>query len=73
MARHCLKLLEANMWKKPHYLIGQLLEILPYNLISEHAIFDERRWTLASDPLFKFPLVYKVILHGLFETTLHGF
>ena len=73
MVRHCLKLLEVNMRKKPHYLIGQLLEILPYNLISEHAIFDETRWTLTSDPLFKFPLVYKVILHGPFETILHRF
>ena len=52
------------MQKKPHHLIGQLLEILPHNLISQHAIFDEARWMLTSDPLFKFPLVHEVIVHG---------
>ena len=28
---------------------------------------------LTSDPLFEFPLVHEVIVHGLFETILHGF
>ena len=28
---------------------------------------------LTSDPLFKFPLVREVIVHGLFEIILHGF
>ena len=60
----CLKRLEVNMQKKPHHLIGQLLEILPHNLISQHAIFDEARWMLTSDSLFKFPLVHEVIVHG---------
>ena len=61
------------MWKKPHHLIGQLYEILPCNLISQHAIFHETRLMLTSDPLFKFPLVHEVIVHGLFEIILHGF
>ena len=61
------------MQKKPHYLIRQLLKILPCNLIFQHAIFDEARWMLISDSLFKFPLVHKVIAHGLFEIILHGF
>ena len=61
------------MWKKPHYLIGHLFEVLPCNLISQHAIFYEARWMLTRDPLFKFPLVHEVIVHGLFEITLHRF
>ena len=69
----CLKLLETNMWKKPHHLIGQLLEILPCKLISQHAIFYKARWMLTSDPLFKFALVHEIIVHGLFEMFLHGF
>ena len=62
----CLKLSETKMWKKPHYLIGQLLEILTCNLISQHAIFCKARWMLTSDHLFEFPLVHEVIVHGLF-------
>ena len=61
------------MWNKPHYLIGQLIEILPCNLISEHANIHKGRWMLTSQPLFEFPLVHEVIVHGLFETILHGF
>ena len=69
----CLKLSETNTWKKLHHLIGQLVEILQCNLISQHAIFHKARWMLTSDPLFKFPLVHEVIVHGLFEIILHGF
>ena len=61
------------MWKKLHYLIGQLLEILPCNLISQHAIFHKAKSMLTNDPLLEFPLVHEVIVHGLFETILHGF
>ena len=61
------------MWQKPHYLIGQLLEILPCNLISQHAIFHKAKSMLTNDPLLEFPLVHEVIVHGLFETILHGF
>ena len=69
----CLKFLETKAWKKPHYLIGQLLQISPCNLIWQHAIFHKARWMLTSDPLFEFPLLHEVIFHGLFETILHGF
>ena len=69
----CLKFLEANMRKNQHYLIGQLLEILLCNLISQHAIFYEARWMLTSNPLFTFPLIHEVIFHGLFEIILHEF
>ena len=69
----CLKLYERIMMKKPHYLIGQLLETLPCNLNSQHAIFHEAKWMLTSDPLFKLPLVYDVTVHGLLEMFLHGF
>ena len=44
-----LQLLEnfgGTMQKKLHYLIGQLLEILLRNLISQHAIFDKTTWVL---------------------------
>ena len=58
------------MWKKPHYLIGELLEILPCNLISQQAIFHKARWILTGDPLFKFPLVHGVILNGKSEIIL---
>ena len=61
------------MRKKPHYVIGQLFEILPCNLISQQAIFAKTRWTLTSVPLFKFLLVHEVIVHGLFEIILHEF
>ena len=56
------------MSKKLHYLIGQLLEILRYNLISQHAIFYKARWMLRTNPVFEFPLVHEIIVHGLFET-----
>ena len=69
----CLKLYETIMWKKPHYLIGQFLEILPSKLISQHEIFHEVRWMLTSNSLFKRPLVHEVTIHGLFEMFLHGF
>ena len=65
------KFSQTNMWKKPHYLIGQLHEILPCNLISQHAIFHEVRWMLISDPLLKFPLVHELIVCGLIEIFLH--
>ena len=61
------------MWKKLHYLIGQLLEILPCNLISQNAIFYKARWILTDNPLLKFPLVHEVIANGLFEKSLYGF
>ena len=67
----CLKLLETNMWKKPHHLIGQL-QILPCNLISQHAIFHEVSLMLTSDPLFSSLLVHEVIVYGLYEIILHG-
>ena len=69
----CLKLSEINMWKKSHHLIGQLLEVLPCNLISQHAILYEARWMLTSDSLFKFPLVHEVMVHGIFGIIFHGF
>ena len=59
--------------EEPHPLIGQLFEILLCNLISQHAIFQEERWMLTSNPLFKFPLVHEVIVHGLFDIILRGF
>ena len=64
----CLNLSGTKMWKKPHYLTEQLLEILPCNLISQHAIFYKARWMLASDSLFEYPLVHEFIVQGLFET-----
>ena len=67
------KVSETKMWKKLHYLIGQLLENLPYKLIFQHAIFLKGRWMLTSNPLFEFPLVHEVICHGVFETILRRF
>ena len=67
------KVSETKMWKKLHYLIGQLLENLPCKLISQHAIFLKGRWMLTSNPLFEFPLVHEVICHGVFETILRRF
>ena len=61
------------MQKKLHYLIGQLLEILLCDLVFQYVIFDEARWMLRSNPLFKFPLILEVMVHGLFEIILHGF
>ena len=61
------------MEKKPHYLIGQLLEILPCNQISQHVVFDKARCMLTSNPLFKLLLVHEIIVHGLFEIILLEF
>ena len=67
------KFSETNMWKKPHYLIKQFLAILMCNLISQNAIFHKAIWMLTNDPLVKFPLVHKVIVHGLLEMILTFF
>ena len=58
---------------KPHYLIGQVLEMLPCNIISQRTIFHEARWMLISGPLFKFPSVHELIFCGLFEIFLPEF
>ena len=71
LSQSSLKLSQTNTWKKPHYLIGQLLDILPCKVSSQHAIFYKARWMLISDPLFKFPLVHELIVCGLFEIFLH--
>ena len=54
-----------------HYLIGQPLGTLLCNLISQHVIFPKQM--LTSNPLFEFPLVHEVKVHGPFEIILCGF
>ena len=73
MCHDSLKLSETNMWKKPNYLIGQLLLILLCDIISQHVIFNKVRWMLIRDPSFKFPLVHELKVCGLFEMFLHEF
>ena len=71
LSQSSLKLSQTNTWKKPHYLIGQLLDILPCKVSSQHEIFHEARWMLISHPLLKFPLVHELIVCGLLEIFLH--
>ena len=63
-----------KIWKKLHYLTGQLLKIVLCRLISQHVNFYKARWILTSNPLFGFPLVHEVIAHAHgFCSILHGF
>ena len=54
--------------------MARLLEAFGNKHVEEtHSIFYEARWMLTSDPLFKFPLVHEVIVHGRFEIISHEF
>ena len=56
-----------------YYLIGQFSEILPCNIVSQHAIFHEVR-SMSRQVTFDLDFLWnEVIVHELFENIFHGF
>ena len=67
-----------NFWKQTHgrnciTWLDSFLIFYCCNLISRHTIFHKVRWMLTSNRLFRFPLIYELIVYRLFEVILHGF